>query len=60
MTSSPVVIIGAGLGGLSCAIQCCRWGLQTVVLERASELREVSILITHLLNTVMLMGAPCG
>lgn len=59
MVSDPVIIIGAGLGGLSCAIQCCRWGLQTVVLERTSELQEVGILITHLPNAVFLMGALC-
>ena len=36
-----VVIIGAGLGGLACAIACRREGLDVVVLERAPELQRV-------------------
>ncbi|KAF9880703.1 salicylate hydroxylase [Colletotrichum karsti] len=33
-----VLIIGAGLGGLACAIACRREGLEVVVLERANRL----------------------
>ncbi|KAF6823028.1 salicylate hydroxylase [Colletotrichum plurivorum] len=33
-----VIIVGAGLGGLACAIACRREGLDVVVLERASRI----------------------
>ncbi|TEA18536.1 FAD-dependent monooxygenase OpS4 [Colletotrichum sidae] len=33
-----VIIIGAGLGGLACAIACRREGLEVVVLERANRI----------------------
>ncbi|KAJ5643811.1 uncharacterized protein N7484_006318, partial [Penicillium longicatenatum] len=36
-----VVIVGAGLGGLTCAIACCREGIDVVVLEKSPEAREV-------------------
>ncbi|KAJ5190252.1 uncharacterized protein N7498_009237 [Penicillium cinerascens] len=36
-----VVIVGAGLGGLACAIACRREGIDVVVLERSPEVREV-------------------
>ncbi|KAL4874567.1 hypothetical protein BJY04DRAFT_211989 [Aspergillus karnatakaensis] len=36
-----IIIIGAGLGGLSCAISCLRSNLSVVILERASETREI-------------------
>lgn len=36
-----VVIVGAGIGGLVCAISCRREGLDAVVLERAPELQPV-------------------
>ena len=41
--SSPVevIIIGAGLGGLACAIACGRQGLKPIVLERADEIGAV-------------------
>lgn len=55
MTSNSVIIIGAGLGGLSCAIQCCRWGLKTLVLERAPEIREVSISLAHFVASALLI-----
>jgi salicylate hydroxylase len=41
---TKVIIVGAGLGGLSCAIACKRKGLDTVVLERAPEILPVSAL----------------
>lgn len=37
-----VVIIGAGIGGLVCAISCRREGLEVVVLEQAPALQPVS------------------
>ena len=36
-----VVIVGAGIGGLTAAIALRRAGMDAVVLERAPELREV-------------------
>lgn len=42
MATIKVVIVGAGLGGLSCAIQCRRWGLNVVVFERAPKIEPVS------------------
>lgn len=38
-----VVIVGAGLGGLSCAIACRLGGLQVEVLERAPKFEQVSL-----------------
>lgn len=36
-----VVIVGAGLGGLACAIACCREGIDVEILERSPEIQEV-------------------
>ncbi|KAL2847495.1 hypothetical protein BJY01DRAFT_212447 [Aspergillus pseudoustus] len=36
-----VIIVGAGLGGLACAIACRRENLRVIVLERSAEAREV-------------------
>lgn len=36
-----VVIVGAGLGGLACAIACRREGIDVEILERSPEIREV-------------------
>lgn len=36
-----VIIIGAGLGGLACAIACRRYGLEVMVLEQASKITPV-------------------
>ncbi|KAL3462764.1 hypothetical protein BJX64DRAFT_136506 [Aspergillus heterothallicus] len=36
-----VIIVGAGLGGLACAIACRRENLQVIVLERSAEAREI-------------------
>lgn len=36
-----VIIIGAGLGGLACAIACRRYGLEVIVLEQASKITPV-------------------
>lgn len=35
------IIIGAGLGGLACAIACRRYGLEVIVLEQASKITPV-------------------
>ncbi|KAK2599721.1 hypothetical protein N8I77_011453 [Diaporthe amygdali] len=36
-----VIIIGAGLGGLACAIACRRYGLEVIVLEKAPKIIPV-------------------
>ncbi|KAJ5379941.1 Monooxygenase FAD-binding, partial [Penicillium cataractarum] len=36
-----VLIVGAGLGGLACAIACRREGIDVEILERSPEIREV-------------------
>jgi salicylate hydroxylase len=39
-----VVIVGAGLGGLACAISCRKYGIDEVlVLERAAKIEPVSV-----------------
>ena len=40
-----VLIIGAGLGGLSCAIGCLRKGLKVTLLEKDAELTEVRLIV---------------
>lgn len=40
-SSMKVVIVGAGIGGLTCAIACRQQNLDVVVLERAEEFRAV-------------------
>lgn len=35
------LIVGAGLGGLACAISCRQHGIDVVILERSPEVREV-------------------
>ena len=45
-----VIIIGAGLGGLACAIACRREGLETVILERAPKMEPVCKLGTTTYN----------
>jgi 2-polyprenyl-6-methoxyphenol hydroxylase-like FAD-dependent oxidoreductase len=46
--SLSVAIIGAGIGGLVCAIACRRQGLQVTVLEQAREIKAVRSLITSI------------
>jgi NADPH-dependent 2,4-dienoyl-CoA reductase/sulfur reductase-like enzyme len=36
-----IVIVGAGIGGLSCAIVCRKQGMDVVVLEKAEKLTPV-------------------
>lgn len=36
-----VLIVGAGLGGLACAIACRREGIDVEILERSPEIREI-------------------
>ena len=39
--SLKVIIVGAGLGGLACAIACRREGLETIILEKAPKIEPV-------------------
>jgi salicylate hydroxylase len=39
-----VIIIGAGLGGLACAITCRQEGIDVLVVERAPKILAVSLL----------------
>ena len=40
-TPSPIIIIGGGIGGLTCALALIRRGIDVAVYEAAPELREV-------------------
>lgn len=41
MSHSPILIIGAGIGGLTCALALQQQGLRPVILEQADSLGEV-------------------
>lgn len=41
MSHSPILIIGAGIGGLTCALALQQHGLRPVILEQADSLGEV-------------------
>ncbi len=47
MSDAPVVVVGAGIGGLACALQLASRGVEVVVVERAAhaggKLREVDV-----------------
>ncbi len=47
MTPAPVVVVGAGIGGLACALRLASQGIDVVVVERAAQvggkLRELEI-----------------
>lgn len=38
-----VLIVGAGLGGLACAVSCRAAGLKTTILEQSPEITEVRL-----------------
>jgi salicylate hydroxylase len=38
-----VVIVGAGLGGLACAIACRRENIDVVILEKEPGIQDVSL-----------------
>lgn len=51
-TMLKIVVVGAGLGGLSAAVALARSGHSVEVLEQAPALGEVSALIIHILDAV--------
>src|SRR5262245_5880279 len=52
MTDRRAVVVGAGIGGLACAIALQRAGWRPVVLERARELRELGFALLLAGNAV--------
>jgi salicylate hydroxylase len=38
-----VIIVGAGIGGLSCAISCRQQGLEVLILEKAVAITAVCV-----------------
>ncbi|KAJ5651378.1 Salicylate hydroxylase [Penicillium longicatenatum] len=50
-----ILIVGCGLGGLTCAIACLREGLQVTMVEQASELGEIGAGIQMPPNAVRVM-----
>ena len=52
-----VVIVGAGLGGLACAIACRQRGINVIVLERTPEFRPVGAGIQLPANAMRAMRA---
>jgi salicylate hydroxylase len=41
-----IVIVGAGIGGLACAIACRQEDLDVILIERAPEILPVSVVFT--------------
>ncbi|MEZ0302913.1 MAG: FAD-dependent oxidoreductase, partial [Hyphomicrobiaceae bacterium] len=39
--ADPVLIVGAGIGGLTCALALLQRGIDVEVYEQATELREI-------------------
>lgn len=52
-----VIVIGAGIGGLVCAIACRREGLDVQVLEQAAEIKPVSL--RPFLLSLCRLPSPC-
>jgi 2-polyprenyl-6-methoxyphenol hydroxylase-like FAD-dependent oxidoreductase len=42
-TGLDVIVVGAGLGGLACAIECRRKGHNVVVFENAPEIMRIGL-----------------
>jgi monoamine oxidase len=47
-TGLKVIIVGAGLGGLACAIECRRKGHEVMVFENAPEIMRIGDTLVHL------------
>jgi 2-polyprenyl-6-methoxyphenol hydroxylase-like FAD-dependent oxidoreductase len=66
VSSIKVIVVGAGIGGLSVAIALRKAGIETVVFERARELKEIGAGLslvanaTRALNELGLAGALRG
>lgn len=51
-----IIVIGAGLGGLACAIACRREGLEVLLVERAPQILPVLRYPLSMLVTPSLMA----
>ena len=49
-TPLKVVIVGAGIGGLTCAIACRQQGLDVLVLEKAHKILPVMPMLDLLIQ----------
>lgn len=49
----PVVVVGSGLAGLSCALQCIQNGANVVIVERNSEIGGNSVLASTGINGIL-------
>src|SRR5580704_3560709 len=57
MVRNPsVVIIGAGVGGLTLALALRRRGIEAEILEQSAELREVGAAVALAANATRLLG----
>ncbi|HEU0052664.1 MAG TPA: FAD-dependent monooxygenase, partial [Longimicrobium sp.] len=56
LESHPLLVVGAGIGGLSAAIALRRAGFDAAVFERAPELREVGAAISLWPNATRMLG----
>ena len=63
MDRAPVVIIGAGIGGLAAAVALRRIGVETLVIERADRIREVGAglsIWSNAVNTLRELGVEAN
>lgn len=51
MTEHPVIIVGGGIGGMTCALALAKRGIRSILLERASKIREAGAGIQFCPNT---------
>ncbi|PNS16042.1 Phytoene desaturase [Sphaceloma murrayae] len=55
MSDFRIVIVGAGMGGLACAIACRHAGVQVIVLEKSEKLSEIGAGIQITPNATQIM-----
>jgi 2-polyprenyl-6-methoxyphenol hydroxylase-like FAD-dependent oxidoreductase len=50
-TGIDVIVVGAGFGGIACAVECKRKGHRVTVIEKVHEMKQLgqSLYIKHLL-----------